>query len=151
MKAPRFLCRSHVYQWTSQMLRTARAVYGDSREYHLIVKRVLIEKRRALKALQPAHPPSPLRMGNACGAGGDLRMVDDMKTEIEWHPIKTAPNHTEVLVANKRETCAAMKIDGDWLLSCGGELVTGSHTHPDSLAEDIGFRPTHWAHLPKLA
>jgi len=59
LNTPRFLCRSHVYQWTSQMLRTARAVYGDSREYHLIVKHVLIEKRRALKAFQPAPPPSP--------------------------------------------------------------------------------------------
>jgi len=45
---PRFFARRHVLNWVAEVLRTARAAYGDTFEYHMVVKRVMQIKRTAL-------------------------------------------------------------------------------------------------------
>jgi hypothetical protein len=51
---PRFVARSHVKCWVSQVLKTARLVWGDGSEYHMTVKRVMEIKRAAMARFKNA-------------------------------------------------------------------------------------------------
>ena len=56
---------------------------------------------------------------------------------MSWQPIESAPQDTDVLVANTQEYAIAFH-DIHW---CNGGSIW---------SDKLNFRPTHWMPLPKL-